>query len=184
MIEYLIIAMAVSILVPLVLKKGLSNHSISDDKNLISVRRFYFYVGAVGAIFFLLVGIAFCFLFGKDNYSELILCLVLFGFICTIGVYLVLSYRNFKLYLGENELEYTNFLGVKRVYSYSEILKITVKYNAAGIDSYKIHLNKTKITVGYDMINFDNFERIITKRLKKANNLQAIPKSKNEMNAR
>ena len=150
MIEYLIIAVSVSIIVPFVLKKGISKQSRSVDKNLILVRRFYFYVGAIGAIFFLLVGMAFCILFGKDNNSELILCLVLFGLICTLGVYLVLSSRNFKLYLGENELEYTNFLGVKRVYSYSEIIKITVKYNAAGIDNYKIHFKKTKIAVGYD----------------------------------
>ena len=99
-------------------------------------------------------------------------------------MYLILHSKNFKIYLGEVEFEYINFLGVKRVYKYSEILRITIHYNACGIDSYKIHLKHKKITISYDLINFNNFEKIMIKRLKSVNNIEAIPQAVSKSKAK
>ena len=83
----------------------------------------------------------------------------------------ILYWRNWRLYLGEKELEYRNFFGIKRTYKYSEIIEITTHYDKSktNIEQYKICLKNRKICVDMYLVNFEKFERIIKKRMKKSN---------------
>ena len=178
MITFFIIAFLVSILVPLILRQGLSKCSNENDKETILVSPFYSRIGALGFLIFLLLAISIYFFDEGGSILSLVFCYAFCTFGILVSIYLILSSKKFKLYLGEDKLEYTNFLGIKRVLNYSEIFKITTHHNANKIDSYKIHFANLKITIGYDMINFDSFESIITKRLKKAQNVEALSKLK------
>ena len=184
MIKYFIMTIIISIFVPIMLRSPSSTDNEVADKNCIYVTRFYYILGIIGVTLFASFGIAMCFAHENDNILSLIFSEIFVFFLCSTGMYLILHSKNFKIYLGEVEFEYINFLGVKRVYKYSEILRITIHYNACGIDSYKIHLKHKKITISYDLINFNKFEKIMIKRLKSVNNIEAIPQAVSKSKAK
>ena len=177
MIKYLISTLIIVIFVPFILKQSSSVYREKTDDYSIYSPRLYAIAGVICTPMFVAFGIVMLFTWKDDEIVQLIFCEAIIVFMCSLGVYLILISKNLMLYLGKTQLEYTNFLGIKKTYKYSEILKITIHYNAAGIDNYKIHFKNGRITVGYDMVNFNKFERLIIKRLKTADNLEATPKA-------
>lgn len=175
MIKYFIIAIVVSLLVPFILNISLLKKPKCDDENVIKPSDFPLFLGCVLIAIFIFVCIIFFVQKNNesiaDNYVENDFedFLILGGTVLLSGICLILYWRNWRIYLGEEELEFTNILGIKRTYKYSEIIEITTHYDKSRkyIEQYKICLKKRKISVDMFLVNFDKFERVIKKRMKK-----------------
>lgn len=89
-----------------------------------------------------------------------------------LGIILILYRVCWRLVLDEEVLIFRNLLGITKIYKYTEITRIRIIYirNAKTPEKYLININKVKIVVDYLQFNFNNFERLIKKRLKKAKN--------------
>ena len=176
MIKYFIIAIVVSLLVPFILNVSLLKKPKCDDENVIKPSGFPLFLGCVFIAFFIFVCIIF---FVQKNNESIIIdkygenyfaVFPIFGGIVLLsGICFISYWRNWRIYLGEEELEFTNILGIKRTYKYSEIIEITTHYDKSRkyIEQYKICLKKRKISVDMFLVNFDKFERVIKKRMKK-----------------
>lgn len=72
----------------------------------------------------------------------------------------------------DEEFVYTNLLGIKRRFKYSEITKI-IRYrgkHSGLIALYGIYIGKREISIDYMASNFSEFERTIKRYTKKAGN--------------
>ncbi len=173
MIKYFIISIVVSTLVPFILNVCLFKKTECDDENIIKPTRSFSFLGSVLTVICVFSLIMLC--VQETNKSNIDRPNAVY-FIATIpvifivlGVYFILYSANWRLYLGEEELEFTNIFGIKKTYKYSEIIEITTHYNKSKtyVEQYKICLKHRKIPVEMFLVNFDKFERVIKKRIKK-----------------
>lgn len=103
---------------------------------------------------------------------ELEIFLLSFYSIFTFAIILqILKVLNFQLELEEEFVSYRNRLGIVQKIRYEEITKIkTFRDKSNNPIKYKIYIDKKGLGVDNWMENFNDFSRIMKKRLKKARN--------------
>lgn len=78
---------------------------------------------------------------------------------------------NFKLVLEEDFMIYRNLFGITKKIEYEEVSRIkTYMDKSHNVIKYKIYIGGTRIVVENFTTNFNNFPKIIKRRLKKAKN--------------
>ena len=83
----------------------------------------------------------------------------------------ILKVLNFQLKLEEEFMLYSNLFGIVRKISYEEITKIKIyKDKSNNPIKYKIYIDKKGLSVDNFMVNFNDFNKIMKKRLRKAKN--------------
>ncbi len=169
---YGITLIAINALVPLIL--GIvSAHTLKtqNSSNTLTVSKFFLIVGLIGTIT-ITVAFSLCVWQGFENIAAFIF-ITTFCILFFLGqLWLFLHSMNWKLIIDEEKLIYRNFLGIVREYSYTEITRICVYYHkrTGALEKYKVFLGKRKITVEYIVKNFNRFEYLIKKGLRKAKN--------------
>ena len=115
------------------------------------------------------------------NKTGAIILLALNALLCLAGFFELLLITNSRVALDRVELVHRNFLGIKKVYQYSQITRIKVIYEKKTVKpkSIKIFVDNKRISIEHLMINFIYAERTIKNRLRRAGNsvkLEAINK--------
>lgn len=160
---------AIHILIPLVLRLVHFNSSSNKSTtNIIKYPYFFLIVGIGG-------GIVVCGAFllamwqGFDNSSAAkIFCYTTVIILYPMSIWLSMQALNWKIIIDEEALIFTNFLRITRKYRYSNFTHIYVCHNRnAKIEKYILFVGKKRITVEGIVENFDNFEKLLKKRLKK-----------------
>lgn len=160
-------------LVPLIL--GLiyaKNLTVEAESNVISYPAIVAVIGIGGCLMVIGAFIA-CVIQGLDqNIPAAIFCCVSSSVLFILFLWLFLQSLNWKLIFEKDILVYKNFLGVTVKINYGEITRITAIYNrhSSQLEKYKIYVQKRCITVECLTKNFGNFERLIKRGLKRANN--------------
>jgi hypothetical protein len=78
---------------------------------------------------------------------------------------------NFKLVLEDDFIVYRNLFGFTKKIQYEEVSKIkTYMDKAHNVIKYRIYIGDTRIVVENFTSNFNDFPKIMKKRLKKARN--------------
>ena len=78
---------------------------------------------------------------------------------------------NFKLVLEEDFILYRNLFRITRIIRYEEISRIReYKDKSNNVIKYKIYIGDTRIVIEYFTSNFNDFPKIMKKRLKKVRN--------------
>ena len=76
---------------------------------------------------------------------------------------------NFKLVLEDDFIVYRNLFGFTKKIQYEEVSRIkTYLDKSHNVIEYKIYIGKTRIVVGNFTTNFNDFPKIMKRRLKKA----------------
>ena len=106
---------------------------------------------------------------GFDNSSAAkIFCYTTVIILYTMSIWLSMQALNWKIIIDEEALIFTNFLRITRKYRYSNFTHIYVCHNRNNkIEKYILFVGKKRITVEGIVENFDNFEKLLKKRLKK-----------------
>ena len=175
MVDYLIFIIPVLIytLVPLILRiVSLRSENETPLLNTIEYPKF-FLMCSIGGILIVIIALILCILQGLDeNIPASIFVFLSLSVLFLMFLWLFLTSLNWKLIIGDEELVYKNFCGITKKYEYSEITKIVVCHNRKvdKIEKYKLYIGKHKITIECIAKNFGSFERLLKRRLKKANN--------------
>ena len=121
------------------------------------------------AIVVLCVG---AFLQGKEVQLELQIFLVTFYSIFAFAViWHFLKTLNFKLVLEEDFILHRNLFGITKKIQYEEVSRIkTYMDKSHNVIKYRIYIGDTRIDVENFTSNFNEFPKIMKKRLKKARN--------------
>lgn len=162
-----------SILVPIILRlitiksqcsKSHSSYSFKYPLFLV----LFFLIGALGIIT-LVVGA-----FLQDNEAQLELKIFLVSFYSIFEFAVVwhfLKTLNFELVLEEDYIIYRNLFGITKELQYEEISRIkTYMDKSRNVIKYKIYIGNTRIVVEYFTTNFNDFPKIMKRRLGKAKN--------------
>jgi hypothetical protein len=113
-------------------KKENLNYNVNSYKEgiLIKLPKIYFWIGLVGAIFFLTLTILMTIF--PDGSADWWVYLI-FLFFVFISLSCILAAKKWKINLYENEFLYTTFLGNSYIFSYSDISCVTITQNAIYI---------------------------------------------------
>ena len=162
-----------SILVPIILRfitcksqssKSCSQYTFKYPLFLVLL----FLIGAF-AIIALCVG---AYLQDSEVQLELQILIVSFYSIFAFAVFWhFLKTLNFKLVLAEDFMIYRNLFGITKEIQYGEVSRIkTYRDKSHNVTKYKVYIGNTAIVVENFTTNFNNFPKIMKKRLNKAKN--------------
>ena len=177
MLNLFVSTLSIYIVVPLVMNLiATKAEQKSDDDNVIKYPLLFCMIVAVGVAI-----INFSMIMGTVEFASgeatikptaAIILLSLNALFCLVGFLELLLIINSRVVFDSEELVHRNFLGIKRVYKYSQITRIKVFYEKKTDKpkSIKIFVDNKKISIEYLMTNFIRAERIIKNRLKKAGN--------------
>ena len=110
----------------------------------------------------------------QDNEAQIELQIFIFSFYSIFEFAVIwhfLKTLNFKLVLEDDFIVYRNLFGITKEIQYEEVSRIktyTDKFH--NVIKYKIYIGETRIVVENFTTNFNDFPKIIKKRLKKAKN--------------
>ena len=110
----------------------------------------------------------------QDNEVQLELQILLVSFYSIFAFAVAwhfLKTLNFKLLLEEDFIVYRNLFGVTKKIQYEEVSRIkTYLDKSHNVIKYKIYIGDTRIVVENFTTNFNDFPKIMKRRLKKARN--------------
>ena len=107
----------------------------------------------------------------KPKYELKILIVSFYSVFSFATILQILKVLNLQLELEEEFILYRNLFGVVRKIRYEEITKIKIyKDKSNNPIKYKIYIDKKGLCVDNFMVNFNDFSKIMKKRLKKAKN--------------
>ena len=110
----------------------------------------------------------------QDNEVQLELQILLVSFYSIFAFAVAwhfLKTLNFKLVLEEDFIVYRNLFGITKKIRYEEVSGIkTYLDKSHSVIKYKIYIGDTKIVVENFTTNFNDFPKIMKRRLKKARN--------------
>ena len=110
----------------------------------------------------------------QDNEVQLELQILLVSFYSIFAFAVAwhfLKTLNFKLLLEEDFIAYRNLFGVTKQIQYEEVSRIkTYLDKSHNVIKYKIYVGDTRIVVENFTTNFNDFPKIMKRRLKKARN--------------
>ncbi|MGX8852980.1 hypothetical protein [Amedibacillus sp. YH-ame10] len=92
------------------------------EKIIVSENKIVFIVGIITSTFFsIILGISVLSSLIVGDISSALFCIVVFGFFLMLGIYLLMLYHYHKLRISEEECEYINWLGRKRIFHCKDI---------------------------------------------------------------
>ena len=162
-----------SIFVPVILRyitcKSQSSKSYSPYTFKYPLFLVLIFLTGIFAIIALCVG---AYLQENEVQLELQILLVSFYSIFAFAVaWHFLKTLNFKLLLEEDFIVYRNLFGVTKKIQYEEVSRIkTYLDKSHNVIKYKIYIGETRIVVENFTTNFNDFPKIMKRRLKKARN--------------
>ena len=128
----------------------------------------FFLIGAF-AIIALCVGA-----YLQDNEAQIELKIFIFSFYSIFAFAVAwhfLKTLNFKLVLEDDFIVYRNLFGVTKKIQYEEVSRIkTYLDKSHNVIKYKIYIGETRIVIENFTTNFNDFPKIMKRRLKKAGN--------------
>ncbi len=158
-----------SILVPIILRfvtwKSQSSKSCSP----------YTFKYPLFLVLFFLIGafeiIALCVAaYLQDNEAQIELQILIFSFYSIFefaAIWHVLKTLNFKLVLAEDFMIYRNLFGITKEIQYEEVSRIkTYMDKSHNVIKYELFIGETKIVVDNFTTNFNDFPKIMKRRLK------------------
>ena len=108
----------------------------------------------------------------QDNEVQLELQIFIISFYSIFAFAVIwhfLKTLNFKLVLAEDFMIYRNLLGITKEIQYEEVSRIkTYTDKSHNVIKYKIYIGETRIVVENFTTNFNDFPKIMKRRLKKA----------------
>ena len=162
-----------SLFVPLILEFIVLKSSLSKCSSPYTFRYpKYLSIIFIAGLITIIALFVWVYLSGFEPKLELEIFLLSFYSIFTFAIILqILKVINFQLELEEEFILYRNLFGIVRKISYEEIAKIKIyKDKSNNPIKYKIYIDKKGLSVDNFMVNFNNFNKIIKKRLRKAKN--------------
>ena len=162
-----------SIFVPVILRyitcKSQSSKSYSPYTFKYPLFLVLIFLTGIFAIIALCVG---AYLQDNDVQLELQILLISFYSIFAFTVaWHFLRALNFKLVLAEDFMIYRNLFGITKEIQYEEVSRIkTYMDKAHNVIKYRIYIGDTRIVVENFSANFNEFPKIMKKRLKEAKN--------------
>ena len=110
----------------------------------------------------------------QDNEAQIELKIFIFSFYSIFAFAVAwhfLKTLNFKLVLEDDFIVYRNLFGVTKKIQYEEVSRIkTYLDKSHNVIKYKIYIGETRIVVENFTTNFNDFSKIMKRRLKKARN--------------
>ncbi len=173
-IAYAISTLAVSLIVPLVLKI-IPKNSTNNGKSgcILTYSRSLRVLGIVST---LVIVLAFSLAFTQgiedgefySNIPLLVFFVISAPLMVSTGLWLMLQSLNWRLVMEEC-ISYRNLFGVVTRYEYHQITRICKCKNSrtGTVEKYKLYFGKRKIVIEGLVIGFDNFERVIKKQLRR-----------------
>ncbi len=162
-----------SLFVPLILEFIVLKSSLSKFSSPYTFRYpKYLSIIFIAGLIIIIVLFVWAYLSGVEPKLELEIFLLSFYSIFTFAIILqILKVLNFQLELEEEFMLYRNLFGIVRKISYEEITKIKIyKDKSNNPIKYKIYIDKKGLSVDNFMVNFNDFNKIMKKRLGKAKN--------------
>ena len=160
----------ISIIVPVVIGI-IAYNSKNKTENTIAYPKFLPILGFVNCAGILLMLVASTFQNEQPRMSTRVI-------IVSVAIVVLVIFASFALYtllfrfaMTEGEIIFRNGIGVTKILQYTDIDKISIHRNKDNaIFMYKIYIGRTVIKVNSLMAGFADFEKIIKRHLKKANN--------------
>ena len=126
----------------------------------------------IGAVIIIAIIVAAYYL--RDDSVQLELQIFIFSFYSIFEfavIWHLLKTLNFKLVLAEDFMIYRNLFGITKEIQYEEVSRIkTYMDKSHKVIKYKIYVGNTRIVVENITTNFNDFPKIMKRRLKKAKN--------------
>ena len=161
------------ILIPIILKflTWKSQSSKSCSPYTFRYSKYLSIIFIAGLIIIIVLFVWVC-LSGFEPKLELEIFLLSFYSIFTFAIILqILKVLNFQLKLEEEFMLYSNLFGIVRKISYEEITKIKIyKDKSHNVIKYKIYIGETRIVIENFATNFNDFPKIMKRRLKTVKN--------------
>ena len=162
-----------SLFVPLILEFIVLKSSLSKFSSPYTFRYpKYLSIIFIAGLIIIIVLFVWVYLSGFEPKLELEIFLLSFYSIFTFAIILqILKVLNFQLELEEEFMLYRNLFGIVRKISYEEITKIKIyKDKSNNPIKYKIYIGETRIVIENFTTNFNDFPKIMKRRLKTAKN--------------
>lgn len=159
--------------VPLILEFIVLKSSMSKSSSPYTFRYpKYLLIIFIAGLIIIIALFVWAYLSGFEPKLELEIFLISFYSIFTFVIILqILKVLNFQIELKEEFILYRNLFGIVRKISYEEITKIKIyKDKSNNPIKYKIYIDKNRLSVDNFMVNFNDFNKIMKKRLGKAKN--------------
>lgn len=160
-----------SLFVPLILEFIVLKSSLSKFSSPYTLRYpKYLSIVFIAGLIIIIALFVWVYLSGFEPKLELEIFLLSFYSIFTFLIILqILKVLNFQLELEEEFILYRNLLGIVRKISYEEITKIKrYKDKFNNPIKYKIYIDKKRLSVDNFMVHFNDFDKIMKKRLRKS----------------
>lgn len=162
-----------SILIPIILRfvtwKSQSSKSCSPYTFKYPLFLVLFFLIGAFAIITLCVGA-----YLQDNEAQIELQIFIFSFYSIFEFAVIwhfLKTLNFKLVLEDDFIVYRNLFGFTKKIQYEEVSRIkTYLDKSHNVTKYKIYIGETRIVIENFTTNFNDFPKIMKRRLKKARN--------------
>lgn len=110
----------------------------------------------------------------QDNEAQIELQIFIFSFYSIFefaAIWHFLKTLNFKLVLEDDFIVYRNLFGVTKKIQYEEVSRIkTYLDKSHNVIKYKIYIGETRIVIENFTTNFNDFPKIMKRRLKTAKN--------------
>lgn len=162
-----------SLFVPLILEFIILKSSLSKCSSLYTFRYpKYLSIIFIAGLITIIALFIWCYLSDFKPKLELEIFLLSFYSVFTFAIiWQILRVLNFQLELEEEFILYRNLFGIVRKIRYEEITKIKIyKDKSNNPIKYKIYIDKKGLSVDNFMVNFNDFTKIMKKRLRKAKN--------------
>lgn len=162
-----------SILIPIILRfvtwKSQSSKSCSPYTFKYPLFLALFFLIGAFAIIALCVGA-----YLQDNEAQIELQIFIFSFYSIFEFAVIwhfLKTLNFKLVLEDDFIVYRNLFGFTKKIQYKEVSRIkTYLDKSHNVIKYKIYIGETRIVIENFTTNFNNFSKIMKRRLQTAKN--------------